>query len=55
MKQKSGFCSMSGSPALRKSLHRERWAWQENADIESVDEDHFVLIIRPGAAGRLAA
>jgi hypothetical protein len=38
-----------------KQLHRERWAWQENADIESVDEDHFVLIIRPGAAGRLAA
>jgi hypothetical protein len=38
-----------------KRLHRERWARQENADIESVDEDHFVLIIRPGAAGRLAA
>ena len=38
-----------------KPLHRERRAWQENADIKSVDEDHFVLIIRPGAAGRLAA
>jgi hypothetical protein len=38
-----------------KQLHRERWAWQENADTKSVDEDHFVLIIRPGAVGRLAA
>ena len=38
-----------------KQLHRERCAWQENADIKSVDEDHFVLIIRPGAAGWLAA
>jgi hypothetical protein len=38
-----------------KRLHRERSAWQENADIKSVDEDHFVLIIRPGAAGKLAA
>jgi hypothetical protein len=38
-----------------KQLHRERWAWQETADVKSVDEDHFVLIIRSGAAGRLAA
>jgi hypothetical protein len=42
-------------PNAAKQLHRERWAWHKNADIKSVDEDHFVLIIRPGAAGRLAA
>ena len=42
-------------PNAAKQLHRERWAWHENADIMPVDEDHFVLIIRPGAAGRLAA
>ena len=42
-------------PEAAKQIHRERWVWQENADIESVEEDFFVLIIRPGAAGRLAA
>jgi hypothetical protein len=42
-------------PYAAKRLHPERWVWQENADIESVEEDHFVLIIRPGAAGRLDA
>jgi hypothetical protein len=42
-------------PNAAKQLHRKRWVWQENADIESVEEDFFILIIRPGAAGRLAA
>jgi hypothetical protein len=36
-------------------LHRERAAWREQAVIEALDEDHFVLIVRPGRAGRLAA
>ena len=41
-------------PDAAKRLRRERWIWKENADIESVEEDHFVLIIRPGVDGRLA-
>jgi alpha-beta hydrolase superfamily lysophospholipase len=36
-------------------LHRERAAWRENADIELLDFDHAVLIVRPGAARRLAS
>ena len=37
-------------------LHRERAAWQADADIEALDEDYFVLVVRPGgAARRLAA
>jgi hypothetical protein len=37
-------------------LHRERTAWQADADIEALDENHFVLVVRPGgAARRLAA
>jgi hypothetical protein len=42
-------------PGVVVRLHRERAAWQENADIEAPDQDHFVLIIRPGGARRLAA
>jgi hypothetical protein len=33
-------------------FHRERAAWQEYADIEMLDFDHAVLIVRPGAARR---
>ena len=36
-------------------LHSERAAWLEHADIEMLDLDHAVLIVRPGAAGRLAS
>jgi hypothetical protein len=36
-------------------LHRERLAWSEDGDVEMVDRDHPVLIIRPGGAQRLAA
>lgn len=39
-------------------LHRERSVWQERSDIEALDEDHFVLIIRPeieSSGERLAA
>jgi hypothetical protein len=41
-------------PGTAESLHREREAWQqEQADIEALDENHFVLIVRPGGAWRL--
>jgi len=36
-------------------LHRQRAAWAEYTDIEALDEDHFVLIIRPGWAAEAAA
>jgi hypothetical protein len=35
-------------------LHGERAAWQEHADVEMLDLNHAVLIVWPGAAGRLA-
>jgi hypothetical protein len=40
-------------PGATKRLHRERAVWQEFADIEAMDENHFILIIWPGAARRL--
>jgi hypothetical protein len=45
-------------PGSADQLHRERAVWQERSDIEALDEDHFVLIIRAGsdsAGARLAA
>jgi hypothetical protein len=36
-------------------MHSERAAWQERSDIEALDEDHFVLILRPGGRARPAA
>lgn len=42
-------------PGVVVRLRGERAAWQEYADIEALDQDHFVLIIRPGGARRLAA
>jgi hypothetical protein len=42
-------------PGTAKRLHRERAAWQECGDLEALDEDHFLLIARPGGARRLAA
>ena len=38
-----------------EALHRARSLWQDLADIEAPDEDHFVLILHPGGALRLAA
>jgi hypothetical protein len=38
-----------------RSLHGHQAAWQEHSDIEALDEDHFVLIIRPGAGAQEAA
>jgi hypothetical protein len=37
------------------SLHKQRAVWQERSDIEALDEDHLVLIIRPDAPFREAA
>jgi len=36
-------------------LHREQAAWQADANIEGLDEDHFVLVVRPGGAVRRLA
>jgi hypothetical protein len=42
-------------PEAAESLHRQRAAWAEYSDIEALDEDHFVLIVRPGWASEAAA
>ncbi len=42
-------------PGATERLHRERVAWQEQSNIEAIDDDHFVLIVYPGGAERLAA
>ena len=42
-------------PGIAERLHRERAAWQERGDLEALDEDHFVLIVSPGATRGLAA
>jgi hypothetical protein len=43
------------SPDAVENLHHLRAVWQDDSDIEALDEDHFVLIVRPGGAQRLAA
>jgi len=40
------------TPGVAKRLHRARAAWKESGDVEALDEDHFVLIVRPGGARR---
>ena len=42
-------------PGSAERLHRERAARREYAEIEMLDYDHAILIIRPGAARRLAS
>jgi hypothetical protein len=42
-------------PGCAERIHRERALWQERSDIEALDEDHFILVIRPGAADRRVA
>jgi hypothetical protein len=44
-----------GDPEARERLHRQRAAWGECSEIEAVDGDHAILIVRPGGAQRLAA
>jgi hypothetical protein len=38
-----------------QSLHLQRASLAELGDLELIDEDHAVLIARPGGAGRLEA
>ncbi len=33
-----------------KALHNHRGAFQEDADIEAIDHNHFVLVVHPGRA-----
>ena len=40
-------------PGTADRLDRERAAWQAQNDIEALDEDHLVLLMRPGGARRL--
>jgi hypothetical protein len=42
-------------PDVAERLQSERAAWKESGDIEALDEDHFVLIVRPGGVKRWAA
>jgi hypothetical protein len=41
-------------PGTVGRLHRERAAWQAQSDLEALDENHFVLLVRPGGVQRLA-
>lgn len=41
-------------PGAAEALHGQRAAWQEDSDLEALDKDHFVLVVRPGGARRLA-
>jgi hypothetical protein len=38
-----------------EALHRLRAAWVEYSDVETLDEEHFALIMRPGWASEPAA
>ena len=42
-------------PGVVDALHGQRAAWAEYSDLEALDEDHFVLIVRPGWASEAAA
>jgi len=41
-------------PGAAERFHRERWAWAEAGEVEMLDQDHPVLIVRPGSARRLS-
>lgn len=38
------------TPGTAERLHCERATWAQYADIEAIDHNHYVLIIRPGGA-----
>ena len=40
-------------PGTADRLDRERAAWQAQCDTETLDENHVVLLARPGGARRL--
>lgn len=37
-------------PGVPERVYRERAGWQESADLEALDADHLVLIVRAGGA-----
>ena len=39
-------------PEAVEELYHLRAVWQEDSDIEALDEDHFALMLWPGAAAR---
>ena len=39
-------------PGVAERFHHDRLAWGEAADVEMLDLDHPVLIVRPGGARR---
>jgi hypothetical protein len=41
-------------PSMSKRVHRARANYQEESDIEFLDEDHAVVLIRPGRIWRQA-
>lgn len=41
-------------PGTAERLHRERTAWADFGDIEAIDHNHFVLIVRAGGALEIA-
>jgi hypothetical protein len=44
-----------GDPEARETLHRQRAAGGECFEIEAVDGDHAILVVRAGGVERLAA
>ncbi len=40
-------------PGAAERLYSERAAWGEFGNIETLDKDHFVFVMRPGGARRL--
>lgn len=42
-------------PGAAERLYSERAAWGEYGDIEALDREHYVLVVRPGGARRLQA
>ena len=41
-------------PGAAERFHRERRAWAKAGDVEMLDENHPVLIVKPGSARRLS-
>jgi hypothetical protein len=39
-------------PGAAQDLHQARGVWQEDSDIEALDEDHFALLLRRSAGRR---
>lgn len=42
-------------PRAADRFHEERAAWRERGDVEALDQNHYVLIIRPGGAREMVA